>query len=383
MSKVYLPHATQFDEMNKNLAKIAAGISLQVDVSTWEGVQKIVRAGTAPDIFPVGTQFTVPHSEYGDMVFTVVAHDHFKSATTKDAHTMTLMANDQLPIEMHFDRMEAFYSADSDLSRGTYSFTLTTAVNKWVAGTYKFTISKDISKGGQLYIDGSSDTALTSLKVVNYTNETDPNSGSIITESVAITSGNGGTNLGTLGVELNHAERVSHGSNNYRESAIRQFLNSSEIAGKVWNPMTKYDRPPNNVSTTAGFLKGLDETFLSVVGKVVVPCCSNNKYESPDSTITMGTKYTVEDRFYLASQMEIFGETTSTIGDDSKLFPYYDGAVATDRIKRIEGTNRSWWTRTPTSWGTHVVRIVTKDGGVSDTHASGSSIGIVPVCTIV
>lgn len=383
MSKVYLPHATQFDEMNENLAKIAAGIGVQVDTSTWEGVQKIVRAGTAPDIFPVGTQFTVPHSEYGDMVFTVVAHDHFKSATTKDAHTMTLMANDQLPIEMHFDRMEAFYSADSGLVRGTYSFTLATPVGRWEAGTYEFTISHDIQKGGQLCISGSSDTVLTLLKVINYTNDTNPDTGAIITENVAITSGSGGTNLGTLGVELNRAERVSYGSDNYKESAIRQFLNSSEEKGNVWKAMTKYDRPPYNASTVVGFLKGLDESFLSVVGKVVVPCCSNNNYESPDSTITAGTKYTVEDRFYLASQMEIFGETTSTIGDDSKLFPYYSGAVAADRIKRRGGLGKHWWTRTPASWGTNVVRVVTDVGNMSDNYASSNNPGIVPVCTIV
>lgn len=383
MSKVYLPHAAQFDEMNKNLAKIAAGIGLSFDTSTWEGVQTIVKAGTAPDIFPVGTQFTVPHSRYGDMIFRVVAHDHFESSISKTAHTMTLMANDMLPVTMEFDKGEAFYATGTTtLKAGTYNFTLATTVEKWEAGTYQFTLLQDVQPKGYLYINGNTNAVLTSLKVVNYTNYKYEGESTIRTEQVAITQGNNGTSLGTLGVELNRAERVSYGSDNYKESIVRQFLNSSAEKGGAWIPMTKYDRSHDTANIPAGFLNGLDESFLSVVGKVKVPCCSNNFYESPNSTITPGTKYTLEDRFYLASQMEIFGVGTSTIGDDSKLFPFYDGAVATDRIKRNGSSSNKWWTRTPAAWGTNVVRIVTANGDMGDNYASGT-LGIVPVCTIV
>ena len=66
MSKVMFPNSAQFDEMNVNLAKIAKAVGGQVDVSTWAGVQRAVRMGIAPDIFPIGTQLLVKHSVYGD-----------------------------------------------------------------------------------------------------------------------------------------------------------------------------------------------------------------------------------------------------------------------------------------------------------------------------
>ena len=50
MSKLFLPTKEQMDVMNENLAKIAAAVGSQVDISTWEGIQKAVRSGIAKDI---------------------------------------------------------------------------------------------------------------------------------------------------------------------------------------------------------------------------------------------------------------------------------------------------------------------------------------------
>ena len=59
MSKLFLPTKEQMDVMNENLAKIAAAVGSQVDISTWEGIQKAVRSGIAKDILPVGSQLAV------------------------------------------------------------------------------------------------------------------------------------------------------------------------------------------------------------------------------------------------------------------------------------------------------------------------------------
>ena len=376
MSKLFLPTKEQMDVMNENLAKIAAAVGSQVDISTWEGIQKAVRSGIAKDILPVGTQLAVNHSVYGTRLFDVVAHDYLKSVHDENAHTMTIQQHDLLP-NTQFDASEAFYYAEAELPAGTYNFTLATAYDSWAEGTYRFTLTKPVPKGGQLAISGRMDAAMTTLQVRSYANRTTTSA----TESVAITAGSGGTKLGTFGEGLNNLPRVSYGSNNYKESAIRQFLNSSAAAGSVWTPQTKFDRPPSWLTSLAGYKNGLDQDFLAVVGKVVLPCSANNTYEAPDSSIIKGTKYTLNDEFYLASEMEIFN-TNGDVADDSKVFPFYEGADNADRIKYRDGSAASWWLRTPSSGSTGTVRRVYSNGTM-DSIYTYTTYGLAPACTIV
>lgn len=376
MSKLFLPTKEQMDVMNENLAKIAAAVGSQVDISTWEGIQKAVRSGIAKDILPVGSQLAVNHSVYGTRLFDVVAHDYLKSVHDENAHTMTIQQHDLLP-STQFDASEAFYYAEAELPAGTYNFTLATAYGSWAEGTYQFTLTKPVPKGGQLAISGYADAAMTARQVRSYANQTTTTA----TESVAITAGSGGTNLGTFGEGLNHSHRVSYGSNNYKESAMRQFLNSSAAAGSVWTPQTKFDRPPSWLTSLAGYKNGLGQDFLAVVGKVVLPCSANNTYEAPDSSIVKGAKYTLNDEFYLASAREIFN-TNWDVADDSKVFPFYEGAGNADRIKYRDGSAAVWWLRTPFSGTADSVRLVGSDGTVNGSGAT-RAYGLALACTIV
>lgn len=376
MSKLFLPTKEQMDVMNENLAKIAKAVGSQVDISTWEGIQKAVRSGIAKDILPVGSQLAVNHSVYGTRLFDVVAHDYLKSVHDENAHTMTIQQHDLLP-GTQFDAPEAFYYAETQLAAGTYNVILATAYGGWAAGTYQFTLTQAVPAGGQLRINGYESTAITSLKVQSFANRTT----NTATESVAITAGSGGTNLGTFGEgAINSIQRVSYGSNNYKESAMRQFLNSSAAAGSVWTPQTKFDRPPSWQTSLAGYKAGLDQNFLAVVGKVVLPCSANNIYEAPDSSIAKGAKYTLNDEFYLASRAEIFG--SHDVNDDTVLFPFYEGAGNADRIKYRDGSAAYWWLRTPTSGSAHLVRLVLSDGPVYD-YSAFIAHGLAPACTIV
>lgn len=377
MSKILLPYAEQFDEMNRHLSSIAGALSYDVDISTWEGIQKAVRVGVAPRLIPVGTQLVVNHSAYGEKLYDVVAHNYFKSAHDKYAPTMTLLSHDIL-FTAQFDAQEAFYYADTKLPAGTYNFTLPAAISPWEAGTYVFTLTKDIPVGGQLCITVVDTDGNEELRVFAYASNTTTN----ISEQCPLGKGNGGTSLGTLGVELNHSNRVFYGSNNYKESAIRQLLNSTSPSGSVWKPQTKFDRPPSWNTSRAGFAGGFDEDFLSIIGAVIAPCAANNAYESPDSTTMKGGKYTITDKFYLASQREIFGTSTGLISDDSVLFPYYDGATNADHIKYREGSVGGWWLRSSNSLYTHAPRVVIGEGSLENISAY-RDVGIVPAFTIV
>ena len=377
MGKLYLPYASQFDLMNENLAKIVKAIGLQVDISTWGGIQKAVRAGIAADVLPVGTQLLVSNGTYGDKLYDVVAHNRFKSVHDENAPTMTLMSHDILA-KVQFDAPEAFYYADEVLGAGTYHFTLATSYASWLAGTYQFTLTQDVPVGGQLCISGNADTAMTSLSVKSFASRT----ATTETEMVSITSGSDGESLGAFGNELNHLHRVSYGSNNYKESAIRQFLNSPSAAGSVWKPQTKFDRPPSWATSLAGFMSGFDADFLSVVGEAFVPCAANGKYETPDSTTAANGKYTVRDKFYLASLTEICGVTTDTPTDESYLLPYYNGADDADRSKYMGDSAVAWWTRSAHSWTASDARSITSMGTPLQARAR-EVLGIAPVCNIV
>lgn len=377
MSELNIPTAEQFEVTIANLTNIATALGSKIDTSTWEGVRQAVRAGVAPQLFPVGTQFLVSHSVYGDMLYDVVAHDYLKSVKDETAHTMTLQCHDVIQ-SIQLDNPEAFYSADTNLPAGTYNFTIATSNSSWVAGTYQITLRQNLPVGGQLVINGYPSQSLTTLSVNVYASSNT----TTITESVPITSGNGGTSLGTLGVELNHASRCAYGSNNYKESAVRQFLNSSSVAGEVWSAQTKFDRPPYWLTSRQGFMRGLSSDFLNVIGEVSVPCSANKLFESTDSSIAVGSKYTVNDRFYIVSMKELKGTILNAVDDDSVKLPYYKEAIRTDYVKYRSGTVVNWRTRTPSSNGTSGVWSITSVGQTS-TYGATDEYGIAPMCTIV
>ena len=140
-------------------------------------------------------------------------------------------------------------------------------------------------------------------------------------------------------------------------------------------------RPSSVLADLSGYKNGLDQDFLAVVGKVVLPCSANNIYEAPDNSIIKGTKYTLNDEFYLASAREIFN-TNLDVADDSKVFPFYEGAGNADRIKYRDGSAAYWWLRTPVSGYANGVRLVHSDGTMYG-NVAGNAYGLAPACSIV
>lgn len=378
--RLYLPHSEQFDKMNGYLEMIARGIGSQIYEPTWRGVQNAVRSGVAPELYPVGTQFVVHHEVYGDHLYDVVAHDHYKSATDENAHTMTLLSHDSI-LEEVFDAAEAMYHADSVLSAGTYNFINPATGGKLSQGSYEFTLSKDVPKDGLLKLSILTESGTTVFKISSYSSQVKPNTP---IETVYVSEGQGGINLGTLGVELNDYGRLTGGSNNYKESFVRQFLNSDASVGSIWRPQTKFDLPPSSNETREGFLKGLDEEFLSVIGKVIIPCSANIKYESPDSETAPGENYELKDLFYLPSHIEIYGQHFQATSEEGALFPYYRNAISSDFFKRLDGYDRQWALRTPPGFYSYAtVCAAMATNGMSAALNAVETRCIAPACNIV
>ena len=381
--------------------------------TSWAEIQREVQLGHGAVLFPVGSQLTLTHSVYGDIVMDVVSHDTVKKAklsedgqaqydadgkiaAVENAHTMTLMAHDQVLVRenrwtngMRFDAAEMMYYAESGLAAGTYNFTVPTTLSLWTAGTYQFTLTKDAPAPSWLKIGGNEGYAwkyaITDLKMNVFETQTQADSAAY--ESVAITSGSAGTSLGTLGTELNHTERISYGSNNYKESSVRQWLNSEAAYGSVWTPQTHFDRAPQwvtgetQLTEVAGFLNGCPADFLDAIATAVVKCAANNVYEAPDSTVTVGSTYELADRVFIPSLNEVGLTYSYAAVDDSTLFQFFDGASDADRIKYFNGSANCWMVRTCDKNDAYGGILVTAAGGVSIFGAVNIS-GVTP-CVII
>lgn len=346
-----------------------------IETANWTEVQRIVQAGNGPISFPVGTQMKVNHSVFGEHLYDVVAHDYLKKFGDETAHTMTLLCHDALN-SFQFCPSQAFYYAEQELPAGTYNFTIGGTYGQWLAGTYQFALLSPVPAGGQLGLSGNPVASITTQSVRSYASARD----TAYIESVAVTEGSAGTNLGTFGTELNHIQRVSYGSNNYKESPIRQLLNSNGAAGTFWAPQTMFDRPPGWNASAAGFVQGLDPVFNNVVCEVVLPCSANDTYEAPDSTVAKGSSYTLNDKYYFASRTEIYG-SSDDVTDGTYQFPFFRGTTDVDKMRYRNDAAQHWWLRTPTRWDASLVRVVNPSGALYFSAALIND-ALVPACTI-
>lgn len=348
--------------------------------STWSDVQKVVKAGYGKIKFPVGTQFTTKHDSCGDIVWDVVAHDHFKQTSDPTAHTMTLQTHNCVT-SMAFDCTQAWYCSDTDLPAGTYHFTCNR--QPWLVSdrgkTFQFTTTQVLKAGQQLILNGNYDANYTTKTLKAYSG---PSSTTVLW-SVTISEGSEGTDLGSddgSSTDINIYDRAAVGSNNYKQSGIRSWLNSdSNTFGGWWTAQTKFDRIyEQNVK---GFLTGLPTDFKNTLTTVILPCSTNNIYETVNSDTPKKSKYTLNDIMYLLSQKEINGGTSTIVDDDSSVLEFYTNATNTNRIKYLSTVAKIWWTRSPSTSLASAVKLVNAAGGMVANSAK-HSMGVAPACTI-
>jgi hypothetical protein len=365
-------------------------------VNTWEDIKNAVRLGLGAKLFPVGYEFTTEDATTGAVITWVVRdHDKHAAANGKLAHSMTLEAKYVYSnsagtyLTLVFDAYEALYYAAEEIPAGTYNFTWNYATGSMVNGTYQFTLTKAVPAGGQIVLGtNSSSTAITGCKIATYATVA---ATAAIESGIVVTEGSEGTSLGTIAAtsatseNLNCAQRIMWGSNNYAQSAARQWLNSDAAAGSVWTPTNKFDRAPSWATSKAGFMKGLPADFLAAVQPAAIPCRTNSVFEvnSLDGTeYTVNTVYTLNDMFFMLSRPEIYGSWDSSSIKDGELLEYYEGLTDIERIKYdAAGSARNCWLRSPYPGYAGSERIVNTSGALGH----GSAIignGVAPACII-
>ena len=327
----------------------------------------------------------VVHETASTVIADVIGIDEEIPSDPKYTHSVTLQLHDCFT-SLQFDEREALFYAESAMPAGTYHFTL--REQSWYAAdvnkTFEFTLTQALAAGSQICVTNAYNAAITSGKVKTY-------SGGMSTtaiETVDITEGNGGTDLGDVrnalvGQNTNSIQRALLGSNNWANSAMRQWLNSSAAAGSVWTPKTKFDRPPSWVSSIAGFLNGMDEDFVKAVGTV-------KKTTALNTVTDGGGKVESDERFFLLSRSEVYGGN-EVAGGEGAAYSYYadysdlSGAgtgADTNRIKYRNNAVQYWWLRSPNVPYAFYVRYVNTTGIVGNDGAY-ISIGVAPACAII
>lgn len=359
----------------------------------WDYIQKIVRMGKAPQYFPIGYEFTTHDStENTDIIWRVVGHDTIKASDEALTHSMVLETKYVYSnsagnyISLQFDAPETLYYAETGLEAGTYNFTLLAGYDETYGGgkTYSFTLTQPVPAGGIIVFPWEYNQQASETKISTYATQTDTSA----IETIGVTEGANGTSLGTADgntLNMNHTHRVRYGSNNYAQSAVKQWLNSNEGAGSVWKLQTKFDRPPSWASSRTGFMAGLPEDFLAAVQPAIVPCRTNSVSEinSLDGTVfTTNQTYSLEDRFFLLSRPEIYGTWDSAEVKDGELLEYYSGLTDAERIKYDpSGSARACWLRSPVpGYADRVCHVVTS--GALSGNGAYYALAAAPACII-
>lgn len=374
----------------------AFGLSSAID--SWKNVPKIIRNGFGPKVLPVGSRLVASHNEYSNIEIDVAAHNHHKKPGDPDAPTMTLLMHHCI-YGRQIDASELLWgnTGDSALAAGTYNFTLYKGSNggqTYEDGTYQFTTTKPIPAGGGWTHNtvGNWYANAADYKPENITNGTVTTydaAGTVLESGLAVTAGSGGTALGTASIAkadcvnaigtFNSVMRRAYGSNNWAESAARQWLNSSAAANSWWQRQTIFDLVPD-YANKAGFLAGLDPDFVDALGAVDITTARNTIYEMGD---TLGGSYTTRDKLFLPSMTEIGLGSNKGVAEGSVL-PLYDGATQTDRIKydqAAQTTASNWWLRSPLPFSAYTVRYVLTSGALHQYGAMGVY-GLAAACVI-
>ena len=348
-------------------------------IHSWADVQRMVKLGHGSLLFPVFSLLNVYHEKFGTITMQVVAHDIDADPDDGSAHTMTLLMLNGLGREAGyygyaFDETEAICVCGNGLAAGTYYVNM--------AGVdYSFTLTESVPADGVLAFGPFGDTA----HVSSY-----DEAGGTLIEQVATSESASGTDLsGVSGVTLNgnssdNHYRMGYGSNCWKQSAIRQWLNAS--GSDWWEAQTVFDMPPN-YRDDDGFLGGLDPEFVAVLLETEQTTGANTVYEVGD--VTAGGSYTTADKIFLASWTQVGGYNWTGCVTENTLWTAFNGLSESDEPERVKYRLNDptqtvwWWLRSPDPNYSYSAREVYNDGDSdSSSGACGRGYAVVAACVI-
>lgn len=363
MDILNLPRADQLDTMNSFLASIASHQDGGIGIKSFADLQRINRMGLGKKLLTVGDSF-IANYKGNPIVWDIIGIDHDVPTDKNFTHSITILPRIVLR-NAEFSSAQAFYNVGDGLDAGTHIFTFAQGNATWER-QYEFETSEPIPEGGVIRATSwSDDYEISAVTTYEADRKTAIESGI----SVTIVTGQ----ADTLTQPINERVRCRYGSNNYLESAIRQWANS-DAKTFAWQPQTDFDMP--STYETEGFLDLLDPELVAVMGAVDKQV-SKNYHADTDGN----GQFTFSDKVFLLSRVEVgLGAEGTTTGE--KVYEFYDGATNADRIKLLTGDPRTWWLRSPSTSYSYYVRLVSTSGVLTSNRAYYSN-GFVPACVII
>jgi hypothetical protein len=338
-----------------------------------------------------------------EQCFDVMDHDTHTPVNPALTHTMPLLLHDIAAYgTIPFCPSQLLYYTDVELPAGNYKFTLDHgAYGGGTAqdGTYMFETDTAIPADGGIRhttvgayrTDGYEKANITSGKVIIYGPGDER---AIVKDNISCSEWDGTTECTDLGTftarsftyhtadgKHNFTERNAYGSNRWKTSAVRQWLNSdaapvpegSEVVSNWYTRQTVFDRLPGGAKS-AGYLYGLDPELKTVICPVKVRTALPDPDKVPD-----GDPYEeTEDKVWLASMTEVYGSSNGGVAEGSQ-FEYWKDTTNAAKIKYQGSTARYWWLRGPYPGYANYVRYVTPPA-LWATAARTMRTGLSPAC---
>lgn len=379
---------------NKNIDELRTKIRNKIPLSgdDFKCLSLLNEQGLTREVLSIGSQIVTTHNKYGDLVWDIIGINHDIPVGNENAHSITLQLHDCLPVNIAFDSTEATWYIDAEsypngLAPGTYYFTLPADYDSNYGGgkTYNFTTTKTVPIGGQIRFNWQNNTDALNCNILIYQDSKT----TTILETLSVIEGQVGIAMPTINTTIatansNCVHRMRYGSNNWSKSAIRQWINSSDIANEWWKPSNVFDRPSINVGID-GFLNGIDKDFLNILGDVI---------KTTQNSISDGYGLqTSNERFFLLSRAETYGGIERSVdGADGIPYQFYKKGYSdltapgigedNNRIKLGNNTAIYWLLRTSTSDNGCIIRRISAVGGFGATYTSTRDNGIAPACVI-
>lgn len=333
----------------------AAAKAVELAATGLSGAQMraLVRTGDAPKVLYPGDLITAGWTWDGTTypMRMAVAH-HYTGAD--DAHPlkelgdgrtgncMDLQFIDALPITFPFETKQAFYNNAELMSAGQYTFTVSVS-SIWGTGAfgtvgqfpYTFTLTEDVPADSQWLWNASYSSGLTQIQIYA------PYDGALL-QTVTVSAGSTGTSLGTISElatgDFNTWARGCEGSNFWKDSALRAWLNSDSTD---WDSRrTRFTRK-HPMAGKPGFLTGLEQSLRDGMASVKVKT-------EPHKTDGAAPVETV-DLVRLPSSIEHYfnsylGQSTEGFKAEGLVFDYWKAvAEANNHPDVIAGWNTYAW----------------------------------------
>ena len=178
---------------------------------------------------------------------------------------------------------------------------------------------------------------------------------------------------------INYTSRQFYGSNRWKTSFARQFLNS-DASPMVFDytQAGAFGRPPA-IMPNAGFLSQLDPDLKSVLCKITKRYASSvadgGGYEDVDDKVTLCTLLDYD----LGANNGIYEGAVDENGqlERQSAHALWKDSQQADRIKYYNGTARGWYLSSCRPEGAGSMNVFVNSGGMGDAQANGAY-GLVP-----